>query len=410
MRAPRIAIALFVVLATAHLSIAQETTDAERLYFKAHRSDDRMTQLLGERWYGLVKLQEWTDATGKFHTQAKYVEHDSELKWVKLRAVKEGEEGRVVKDLTIPVEKLDKRGQSRVRQIAFLESKLTESIAAAEAAEEESSQHDGAMSGMDRGDRGRAPMDESPEPEAEPVDRGRRGGRPTPPGPAPPMLMPFNPFGLHAASPAPGGEPSPPAQDADSKAVLAPRLLDDEAWRTSYEAFVSDFVALLDRYDPTQDFAPNARRLRPLAAAREIHKSAAELGREGIRIDVQRQRFDALGDFVWTATVSQPVDAESEEKNDWLAVLGIKPLPFTLKFELDQEHGPGKWRELKVGDQVQFAGRFIGWPNPSELHVAIRFPESQPTPMQFPGSRRRRRMDEPTPDQPMPERRPVERR
>ena len=26
-------------------------------------------KLLGERWYGLVKLQEWTDATGKFHTR-----------------------------------------------------------------------------------------------------------------------------------------------------------------------------------------------------------------------------------------------------------------------------------------------------------------------------------------------------
>ena len=46
------------------------------------------------------------------------------MKWVKLLAVKGSGEGRVTKELTIPVEKLDERCQSRVRQIDHLKSKV----------------------------------------------------------------------------------------------------------------------------------------------------------------------------------------------------------------------------------------------------------------------------------------------
>jgi hypothetical protein len=131
MRANVTVLLLLSVFASARLFAAEQTTDAERLYLEARRSEDRLTQLLGERWYGLVKLQDWTDATGKFHTTAKYIEHDPGMKWVKLLAVKESAEGSVSKEVTIPLEKLDKRCQSRVRQIDHLRSKVDAAIASA---------------------------------------------------------------------------------------------------------------------------------------------------------------------------------------------------------------------------------------------------------------------------------------
>jgi len=131
MRAHATVVILLLALPSASLFGAEEATDAERLYLEARRSDDQLTQLLAERWYGLVKLQEWTDATGKFHTTAKYLEHDPEMKWVKLLVVKESGEVHVTKEMTIPLDKLDKRCQSRVRQIDHLKAKVQEAMAAA---------------------------------------------------------------------------------------------------------------------------------------------------------------------------------------------------------------------------------------------------------------------------------------
>lgn len=130
MRARPTVLFLLSVLGTA-AQAAQETTEAERLYLEARRSEDRATQLLGDRWYGLVKLQEWCDQTGKFTVEAKYVEHDPGMKWVKLRAIKGSGDSRVVKDLTIPMEKLDPRCQSRVRQIAKVQGMVADSLVAA---------------------------------------------------------------------------------------------------------------------------------------------------------------------------------------------------------------------------------------------------------------------------------------
>lgn len=144
MRAIATALLLLCALAPARFTAAEETTDAERLYFEMRHSDDRITQLMGERWYGLVKLQEWTDATGKFHTTAKYLAHDPDMKWVKLLAVKGSGEERITKELTIPVEKLDKRCQSRVRQIEALKSKV-EAAAAKEAADAKTDEHHPSM-------------------------------------------------------------------------------------------------------------------------------------------------------------------------------------------------------------------------------------------------------------------------
>jgi len=110
-------------------------TDAERSYRDLRKSHDTKSQLLAERWYGAVKLQQWTDATGRFKTTAKYLEHDPDLAWVKLRVIEGSGDQRIVKEVTIPLEKLSKACQSRVRRISVLSEKVAAAIEAEKDAE-----------------------------------------------------------------------------------------------------------------------------------------------------------------------------------------------------------------------------------------------------------------------------------
>jgi len=163
--------AIFFGMAASTLSAEEQTTAAERTYRELRKSHDTKTQIMAERWYGLVRLQEWTAASGKFKTTAKYVEHDPDLAWVKLRVVEGSGTKRVVKDITIPTSKLNKECQSRVRQIGF----LTEKVAAAAAAEKEKASSEkageGAAGEMSEG----RMMSETGTMAEEP--RGGRGGR-----------------------------------------------------------------------------------------------------------------------------------------------------------------------------------------------------------------------------------------
>ena len=110
------------------LSAQELATDAERSYRDLRRSHDTKSRLLADRWYGAVKLQEWTDATGKFKTTAKYLEHDPDLAWVKLRVIEGSGDDRVVKEVTIPLEKLSKVCQARVRRIDALSEKVAAAV------------------------------------------------------------------------------------------------------------------------------------------------------------------------------------------------------------------------------------------------------------------------------------------
>ncbi len=100
-------------------------------YLDLRRSEDRTTQMIAERYFGLVKLQEWSDSKGQSKVMAKYVAHDPAMKWVKIEAVRGSGANRVVKEIQVPVEKLSKTSQSRVRQIDTLQKKLDELAAAA---------------------------------------------------------------------------------------------------------------------------------------------------------------------------------------------------------------------------------------------------------------------------------------
>lgn len=110
----------------ASVAARELVTDAERMWRDLRSSDDVRTKLLAERWYHAVKLQEWSNDTGKFTTNAKYLDHDPDLGWVKLRVIQGTGRERVVKEVTIPLDKLSKTCQARVRQIHALSSKLAE--------------------------------------------------------------------------------------------------------------------------------------------------------------------------------------------------------------------------------------------------------------------------------------------
>jgi hypothetical protein len=75
---------------------------------------------------------------------AKYVEHDPDLTWVKLEALRMKDGKRVTKEITVPFEKLSERSQNRVRRIAKLQEKLDELLTGSGDAQGATSQDPGA--------------------------------------------------------------------------------------------------------------------------------------------------------------------------------------------------------------------------------------------------------------------------
>jgi hypothetical protein len=162
--------ALFLPTAMAATAPVPMATDAERTWREVRNSDDVRTKLMAARWYGAIKLQEWGDASGKFKTNAKYVEHDPNLAWVKLRVIQGVGDQRVVKDVTIPLEKLSKACQARVRTIGVLSEKIAEALA-----EEQEAEAEGDTNGGGRGEEMTEGVSIEGEMPAEPRDG--RGGR-----------------------------------------------------------------------------------------------------------------------------------------------------------------------------------------------------------------------------------------
>ncbi len=87
----RLLIACWIAAAIACPTFAQETAPAtdeptsdELTYFDLRRSRDHATKQFADRYFNLVKPQEWTSLNGKSKIIAKYVEHDPDLAWVKL--------------------------------------------------------------------------------------------------------------------------------------------------------------------------------------------------------------------------------------------------------------------------------------------------------------------------------------
>ena len=98
----------------------------EKFYWDLTKSEDRALKTMAERYVNLVKVQEWSDQSGKFKTVAHYVKHDPNITMVTIRIMKGRGAERTSEDKTVPVDKLSKTCQSRVKQIDTMQKKLKE--------------------------------------------------------------------------------------------------------------------------------------------------------------------------------------------------------------------------------------------------------------------------------------------
>src|SRR5262245_10358253 len=105
---------------------AEKPADPAKKYFDLKKSKDRAIKALADRYDDLIGVQEWIDASGNHKTKAKYVEHDPDLKWVKLSITTGSGDKAAVKESTVQLSALNKASQAKVRQIAALQRKLDE--------------------------------------------------------------------------------------------------------------------------------------------------------------------------------------------------------------------------------------------------------------------------------------------
>jgi hypothetical protein len=98
----------------------------DKFYWDLSHSEDRVTKSLAERYINTIRAQEWSDLSGKFKTIARYVRHEPDLSTVTIESGKGRGAERVMKEVTVPVDKLSKTCQSRVRQIDAMQKKLKE--------------------------------------------------------------------------------------------------------------------------------------------------------------------------------------------------------------------------------------------------------------------------------------------
>ena len=106
----------------------------DKFYWELSRSRDGATRTLAERYLNSTKMQEWSDLSGKFKTYARYIKHDPNLTTVTIEISKGRGGDKTTDQKTIPVDKLSKTCQSRVRQIDAMQKRLKELAATSAAA------------------------------------------------------------------------------------------------------------------------------------------------------------------------------------------------------------------------------------------------------------------------------------
>jgi hypothetical protein len=98
----------------------------DKFYFELYKSKDNSIHVTAERYIALVKVQEWSDSTGKYKPVAHYVKHAPDLSTVTIAIMKGTGADRSSDEKTVPVDKLSKTCQVRVKQIDLLQKKLKE--------------------------------------------------------------------------------------------------------------------------------------------------------------------------------------------------------------------------------------------------------------------------------------------
>jgi hypothetical protein len=404
------------VLAIACPLAAQETTPSsdeptseELTYFDLRLSKDRATKQFADRYFNLVKTQEWISANGKSKVMAKYVAHDPNLTWVKLSTVRGTGNNRKAREVTVEVAKLNKTCQSRVKQISVLQAKLDE-LAVAEKEREseaddesrgtygESNGRGEEMAGERTGRAGRYGEAESPsaEPVSETMEQ-RAGGAVSSEAVVPDGSDDPDPLGFAdlanelAAAPTgenPGltgggraaiygasSEAPPDAVPADGgRAAIYGRAsdagsdggsIDRTQWQTNYAAFRANIMtsqgagdALIVDWGELADL----RQMNELAEASIRNRS--DPSRSG-----SSEIADRIGEVQWEAPFTG-VGETIEGRKEILFDLPPVSQPLNVRFFVD-EREIDPWMALRPGTPVRFAGRF-DIRQPLEIQVIVR--------------------------------------
>ncbi len=394
-------VALLIALTMVGRSAAQETpadteasaADSEKTYHDLRRSKNRATKGVADRYFYLVRSQEWASLNGKSKIVAKYVAHDPDLKWVKLSTVKGNGASRVTREVTVDLAKLSKACQSRVKQIDTLQKKLDELKVKEEDSESEQAGTGGSNFGEYgapmRDERGAEPEQPADAPDPAADERGASdsgyGGYDgnAPPASAPPRETPQpdssdpDPLGFGEVT----NDPPPAAATTDPRGVYGPSTTpmgepdsaappDRSQWKTNYLAFLANFTATpVEGGEPTIDWGE-------LGELRGMHDSLVaglERGENNAYGQLTAETTQRLGEVSWSAPFVGVTPLETGEQE---VHFGLPPLPEPLKlrFLIDDTRSVDKLNAMQPNQNVEFIGRF-DVKQPNEIIVRMRLPE-----------------------------------
>lgn len=288
---------------------ADAQADPATKYRELKNSKNRAIKALADRYGALTGMQEWGDASGKHKTKAKYVEHDPDMKWVKISSTSGTGENQEVNEVTIPLEKLDKSSQAKVRQIAALQRKL-DTLAAEEKTD------------------GAGPTD-------------RAGGE-----------------GESRARPARGRT----RDDAASQ-------VDRTQWATSFPAFRANFTIVTnDQHEKVLDWG-ELHVLKQVADSAEARPAKDGEPQDARPEEEIVQLMSSLSEVQWEAPF---VKAQQTETGDE-AIFRVPslPKPLKLRFLIEPRDTFERWSKLRPNKPVHFVGRFES-AKPHEIVVRIR--------------------------------------
>ncbi len=353
------------------MAFAEGETEPERLAEQLSESSEQKQRALGKRWESLIRRRQWTSASGKHKTFAKYVDHAPDLSWVKLLVlVKSGEE-QTEKEIQVPLEKLDKKGRAVLDRIALRRKEVEKALAISES-----------TSG---GGRRRAESDSRREEEPQ-RGRGSRGGRESQREEEPQRED------EPQREEEPQREDEPRRRDDSQREeesipdLNTPSLPDDAPWRNSYEDFIGNLSAT--KIDPEGDEHDMATwqidwgELQAIRRRWEALSSGPQEDQEQVPREtasgtgrMSEEASPQVGEVVWEGVLKNYFDAGGEIVFEFPDA----PKPFDVTFFLEKEN-PGNWQRFEPGDKTRFIGRFqaYGIETPTII-LHIRFPDEQPS-------------------------------
>lgn len=356
--------------------------DVEKAYLDLRDSQNRTTQRFAERYLNLIRQQEWSNDSGSSKVLAKYVSHDPNLKWVRLAVVRGSGKDKSTREVNVPVDKLNKSCQSRVRQIATLQAKLDELLAAekdsgtagggyggyAGEREEAAPRGRGGYSGYDapgsEAGSGEQPAEPAVSPEA--VDTG--ADDPDPLG-----------FGELANEPpldVPGGFDAPDGGGIAASGFGVPGAvpgsesvggtLDRTKWASDFMAFHVNFsVSPGSDGTPTIDWGE-------LTDLHALNEAAVEHARNSAADPYRSQLAEIserLGEVRWQAGFLG-IEPSATGGSEVRFALPPLPEPLSIRFFVDESE-QAVFADLRRGQPVKFVGRF-DVRTPNEIRVQIR--------------------------------------